>query len=470
MRTRNATGRLDRAAAAAVVVVASLTAAIASGGCNCGGGGGDDAGHDAGTSVDNLCAEWARRQCDHAIRCGQGLAGLFPVGGTFTALQQNRPNDVVAESERARCEAFIRSTKACRVLTASLRNGRSVYTAARFDACLASFFPSDTCARDLNQAALDCLDFSFATAATPPGGRCVLDGECAGGYCDGADVGAGQNTCGTCAALQDGGSCTRSAQCDPSAFYCGGGLCVPYRQVGDSCDPTRLDECAPGTVCALTGVAVPLARCAVARQEGESCVRNRYQCARSQFPPELICARVPVDGGAPADVCVKTFAASGGNCNVGETLPQPGFPPTPICLETEHCDTTLGRCVPRVPASGAATATPQCVPGTRHLNGSCVPFSDLDGACSGDADCKNLLTCRGTGGRCATQWLLPGEAGCTTSRPSATAVKPCAEGWCDLGAAAPACVGWKPAGESCAAADECQSDSCGAACAAACWD
>lgn len=469
MRSRNPTGRLGGAAAG--VIAACLTAAIASGGCNCGGGGGEDAGQDAGTTIDNLCAEWARHQCDHAIRCGQGLTGLFGAGGPFAALQQNRANDVVAESERARCEAFVRTTKACRVLTESLRAGRSVYTAARFDACLASFFPSDTCARDFNQAAIECLGFDFATAATALGGSCVSDTECLAGFCAGADVGAGQNTCGTCTAYLDGGGCTRSAECDPSASYCSAAsACVPYRQVGDTCDPTRQDECGPGNVCALTGVAFPPARCAVARQEGDSCIRNRYQCARTQLPPELICAQATLPDGGSGDLCVKTFAGNGQRCNVGETLPVPGFPPTPICLETEYCDTTLNRCVARVPASGAATATSQCTPGTQHLNGFCVPFADLDGGCSGDADCKNLLTCRGTGGRCATQWLLPGETGCTTSRPTATAVKPCAEGWCDLGAAAPACINWKAVGETCTATDECLSDACGTSCDDACWD
>lgn len=439
-------------------------------GCSCGDGGGPDGG-DSGTPLDELCARFAAAQCDFAIRCGQGIFGAF--GGPFAALQQGRPNGVVAASERARCEAFIRSEPACTRLVQSLKAGRSTYSAERLDACLSDLFPQG-CARDLNRAGAECLDFGFAVPATAPGGLCESDFECQGGYCEGAGRDSGV-VCGTCAPHKDGGACPRGVECG-EGLYCtpqgDAGQCQPRKGLAETCDLTRLDECGPGLVCAFSGTpGLSLPRCTTARVEGEGCTVNKLECARTQLPPELVCARAPADAGAPAAVCVKTFSPPGGPCDVGDDLTAAGLPPTPICPETEYCDTALDRCVPRKSDGAGCASDGECAAGTRCLSttGTCTAYAGADGGCGVDSDCQNLLTCRGTGGRCSTQWLLPGEPSCSTSRPTASAVRPCAEGYCDRIGTVPACQGLLPDGAPCEGPEECQSQSCNVTCQAACW-
>ncbi|HVE85979.1 MAG TPA: hypothetical protein VND93_24150 [Myxococcales bacterium] len=454
------------------VVLAAAAAAwmLSASGCSCGGGGGQDGGPDSGTPVDLLCPRFAAAECDFAIRCGEGFFGAFGFG-PFAVLQQQRPNDAVAASERARCEAFVRTEPACRQLTASLQAGRSTYSAARFDACLATLFPPGTCARDLNQASAQCLSFSFATPAAAPGSTCWSDFECQGGYCDGARSDGGETACGTCAELKDGGACPRGVECEPAGSYCAqvgdAGQCLPRKALADGCDLTRLDECGEGLVCAWSGApGLSLPRCTTARLEGEGCTVNKLECLRTQLPPELVCARA--DGGA---ACVKTFAPPGGDCNVGDGLASAGLPPTPICPEPEYCDTAQERCVPRKADGAGCASDGECQAGTRCLSttSACAAYSDTDGGCGVDSDCRNLLTCRGTGGRCSTQWLVPGESSCSTSRPTATATRPCAEGSCDRTGTVPTCQALLGEGQTCGAPEACESGTCAGSCQGACW-
>jgi hypothetical protein len=437
-------------------------------GCQCGDGGGPDGG-DAG-EVDRLCQRFAEAECDFAIRCGEGFFGAF---GPFAVLQQQRPNGVVAASERARCEAYARSEPTCVRLTASLKAGRSSYDAPALDACLRDVFPAGTCARDLNRASADCLSFAFSAPATPPGSLCSEDGECAGGWCDGLATDAGGRVCGTCAAYRDGGACPLGVECEPTGYWCApladGGECQPRKALADPCDLTRFNECGPGLVCAWSGApGLSLPRCATARRAGEGCTVNKLECQRTQLPPELVCARAP-DAGSAA--CVPTFAAPGGACNVGDDLTAAGLPPTPVCAETEYCDTAQNLCVPRKGGGVSCAADRECAAGTRCLatTGACTAYSDTDGGCGVDSDCRNLLTCRGTGGRCSTQWLLPGESNCTTSRPTAQATRPCAEGFCDESGPVPTCQLLLADGEACEGPEACQSQGCDVTCQPACW-
>jgi len=440
--------------------------------CSCGGGGVPDGG-DSGTEVDQLCQRFATAECDFSIRCGEGFAALF---GPFAVLQQQRPNDLVAASERARCEAFVRSEPTCIRLTAGLKAGRSAYSAASLDACLTSLFPADTCARDLNRASADCLSFSFAAPATPPGSLCEDDGECIGGYCEGAQTDAGGRVCGACSAYRDGGACPRGVECEPSGYYCApsgdAGACLPRKALADVCDITRVGECGDGLVCAWSGAPLlSIPRCTTARREGEGCTVNKLECLRTQLPPELVCARPSGDAGAASATCVKAFAPSGGACNVGDDLTTAGLPPTPVCPETEYCDTAQDLCVPRKGEGVGCAADRECAAGTRCLSttGTCAAYADTDGGCGVDSDCRNLLTCRGTGGHCATQWLLPGESSCSTSRPTATATRPCAEGQCDQSGTVPTCQPLLADGEACGGPEACQSQGCDVTCRPACW-
>jgi hypothetical protein len=449
-------------------MMAAVAAVLATSGCDCSGGGGADGG-DSGTAVDLVCRRFAEAECDFAIRCGEGFFGLF---GPFAVLQQQRPNGVVAASERARCEAFVRSEPACLRLVASLKAGRSTYSAERFDTCLQDLFPQ-TCARDLNRASDDCISFAFAAPAVEVGGRCDDDGECAGGYCDGAGSDAGGRSCGTCAALRDSGPCPRGIECEPEGFYCAqvsdAGECRPRKTLAEPCDLTGLDECGPGLVCAFSGApGLSVPRCTTARLQGEACTVNKLECLRTRLPPELVCARTLADGGA---ACAPLFSPPGGACDVGDSLATAGLPPTPICPETERCDTALDRCVPRQAAGDTCAGDGECAAGTRCLSttGTCTAYSDTDGGCGVDADCLNLLTCRGTGGRCLTQWLLDGETGCSTSRPTAQATRPCAEGFCDRTGTVPACRPLLADGEACQGPEECRSQGCDATCQVACW-
>jgi len=446
-----------------IVAVSALAQA-----CSCGGGGGPDGG-DSG-EVDQLCQKFAAAECDFSIRRRGLRAALF---GPFAVLQQQRPNDLVAASERERCEAFARSEPACVRLTASLKAGRSAYSAAALDACLKVVFPADTCARDLNQASADCLSFSFAAPATPVGSLCEDDGECAGGYCDGAQTDAGGRTCGACAAYRDGGTCPRGVECEPSSSYCApsgdAGACQPRKSLADVCTITQVGECGDGLVCAWSGAPlISIPRCTTARREGEGCTVNKLECLRTRLPPELVCARAPDAGSA---VCVKAFAPPGGFCNVGDDLTAAGLPPTPVCAEPEYCDTAQDRCVPRKGDGVGCANDRECAAGTRCLSttGACVAYSDTEGGCGVDSDCRNLLTCRGTGGRCRTQWLLPGESSCSTSRPTATATKPCAEGYCDPSGTVPTCQPLLADGQPCDGPEACQSQGCDVTCQPACW-
>jgi len=447
-----------------------MLAALLAPGCDCGGGGGQDGGEDSGTPVDQLCPRFARAECDFAIRCGAGFASAL---GPFAVLQQGRPNDVVAASERARCEAYVQSEPACLRLVASLKAGRSTYSAGRFDTCLQDLFPAD-CARDLNRASEDCLDFGFAVPATPPGALCESDLECLDGYCEGAGRDAGA-ICGTCAPWKDGGACPRGVECDPAGYYCAppgdAGQCLPRKSLADPCDLLLPGECGPGLVCAFSGTpGLSLPRCTTARLEGEGCTVSKLECQRTQLPPELVCARLPGDAGLPA-ACVRTFSPPGGPCNVGDDLTAAGLPPTPVCPETEYCDTALDRCVPRKPDGTACASDAECAAGTRCLSstGTCTAYADTDAGCGVDSDCRNLLTCRGTGGRCSTQWLLPGEPSCSTSRPTASATRPCAEGYCDRSGTLPTCRPLLPDGAACDGPEQCLSQGCDVTCQAACW-
>ncbi|HZN94100.1 MAG TPA: Dickkopf N-terminal cysteine-rich domain-containing protein [Myxococcales bacterium] len=449
-----------------------MAAVLAVSGCDCGGGGGPDGG-DSGTPLDLLCSRFAAAECDFAVRCGEGFFGFF---GPFAVLQQQRPNGVVADSERARCEAFVRTEPTCLRLVASLKAGRSTYSAERFDACLQDLFPAQTCARDLNRASADCISFAFAAPATAVGELCEDDGECAGGFCDGAGADAGVRTCGACAAYRDGGACPRGVECEPEGYYCAqvadAGECRPRKALADPCNLTSFDECGPGLVCAFSGApGLSLPRCTTARLSGQGCTVNKLECRRTQLPPELVCARASADAGTAA--CAPLFAPPGGACNVGDDLTAAGLPPTPICPETEYCDTAQSLCVPRRGDGAPCSGDGECAAGTRCLTttgaGACTAYSDTEGSCGVDADCKNLLTCRGTGGHCRTQWLLDGESSCSTSRPTAQATRPCAEGYCDRTGTVPACRPLLADGELCGGPEECRSQSCSTTCQAACW-
>jgi hypothetical protein len=409
----------------------------------------------------NLCAEYARRACDFYVRCHAEPSLFFDVTEDRAPSPPTPSNNQVAESERARCEARIASDRDCFELQESFRAQRATFDATKYSACQAALYPADTCSRDLNVLQELCLKTSFAKGASPVGGACRTDAECAGGWCNASGGG-----CGTCQPYVpvNGGACTRSAQCDPANSWCSrnAGACVPYRQSTEGCTLTDFNSCAEGLQCVVTfGIS---GRCTVGLDEGKACSMDRYQCKRSNRAlPELLCA--PQQGGS-GNICQKLQSAAGGPCGNGELIVPDLNDPNgglrgPLCPESQYCANNV--CTPKKPSAAPCAADAECSAGLRCIDTrsgrSCQPFATTGQACGATEDCENLLICAGS--TCAPDLALNGE-------PCPAGVS-CAQGFCDASGATPTCAAFKAVGAACAAHGECRSDACSATCQPACW-
>lgn len=434
-----------------------VVAIVSIAGCECGGEGKPDAGEPLYTA-ENFCSELAKRQCDFYVRCqADPTAAItdFDVVAEFG----NR----VPGTERARCEAALSSTQACRKIAATLAASRASINETRFTACLDVAWPTDYCARDAIAAVAACRNLQFLEPATDDGAACTFDRDCRSGFCNGAGV----DSCGTCAPPGgDGTACTRDAMCIATTHYCPGadgeaGTCTRFTALGQTCDAQDLnqEECGAGNVCAVGATITSGARCAVGRKEGDLCDLStqlpRLQCARSgRGVFELICASA-----ANGNRCVRTQSLPGGRCGTGE-ISVAGFTP-PLCPETQYCNAQT--CVDRLAAGATCTDDAQCAIGHRCVDpagGSatvCTALSDVGGPCASDAECLALLACDATSNTCQPRLALQSEA--------CDPVRTCAAGSCQSAACAP--LGDN--GATCSAASDCASGVCSTTCQAACW-
>ncbi len=404
----------------------------------------------------SICRQVAEKKCDYVIRCR-----------TEPNQNQNRVNDQVAASERDACIAFEANDPGCIVFSEGWKNGRATLDQAQYFQCVDAAYPASTCVRDLN-VVIRCASLPFIMPTTNPGGLCTNDLECRNGFCSITDGG----TCGVCEPYlnSDGGTapCNRDRQCDPARSYCPGADgttsasgCAPYKGIDAGCgfiaiELAQQEECGPGNMC--VGPVGPGTQrfCRPGKAEGDSCVMNRNECLRRGVSG-TVCA--PTSTG---NRCVKIANTTpGGACNTGDFNLIAGWP---FCLETEWCNTGTNTCQSRTPVGGACfLLSDTCVFGARCVavgggqGNRCVPYSDSDGGCDNDDQCKNLLRC--SAGSCHPAFSTIGE-------PCGVGLS-CAEGYCEVDGG---CVPLKADGTACSRDNQCQSYVCSTTCQDACWD
>jgi hypothetical protein len=247
---------------------------------------------------------------------------------------------------------------------------------------------------------------NIVSALVPVGGACVDSIEC------------------------EGGACAASAGCT--------GTCIPWALVGGACDGSNRPE----RTCDPTVHYCDIDTCARKKQPGSRC-NNDVECVF-----DYAC----VDGRCGDHPRIK----EGGRCG-------PGLPP---CRDGLFCDSTL-LCTKRLPAGAPCSVANACKDGLVCVAGSCVAWSDVDGACTAGSDATAPTGCpasqRCVGGRCV---LAVGQ-NATLAGPDRTcsANADCQSGlWCQgrlctyRSGVGGSCSG----GESCVDPLSCQVGQCGA--------
>ena len=177
--------------------------------------------------------------------------------------------------------------------------------------------------------------------------------------------------------LNQGAPCRHNVQCATS--YCqkapgaACGQCAFLAKEGESC--TEADQCGPGKVCSLCGVAASSATSLPTRKKGEAC-RCSADCAPNLQCSDSVCAPAGRKGDScaaahPCDSWAGLFCGSSGLCEeyrivaAGEACDVlRGI----VCSGGNEC--VQGRCVAREAAS--CTLDRDCLPSQVCAEGLCV--------------------------------------------------------------------------------------------------
>lgn len=154
-------------------------------------------------------------------------------------------------------------------LAASVSAGRLAYSQPQADACLA-YLDSSTCADPGGQSAPPpsptACDEVFV-GQVPNGDSCIMDRECANGYCAIGTV------------------------CP--------GSCAPFLAVGASCGAARTAAaCGPGNVCGWNGSDHVCVASTPAGGAGEACSNGFPRCAMGYYCLSGVCTPLVAEGGA----------------------------------------------------------------------------------------------------------------------------------------------------------------------------
>jgi hypothetical protein len=245
-------------------------------------------------------------------------------------------------------------------LAASVSAGRLAYSQSQADACLA-YLNSSTCAvgGQPSAAPFPACNQVFV-GQVPNGNSCVMDCECANGYCAigtvcpgscaaflavGASCGAARTTaaCGpgnfcawngsdhVCAVSTPPGgageSCSNGSSC-ATGYYCHSGVCTPVVAEGGVCTmpPFLTTECAAGLACGSDSRCHPIAGL------GQSCATSTCAIGFYCSAASHTCATPPTLGqdcsdanafcmdsyciGTTTKACVAGAVAVGDSCSV----------------------------------------------------------------------------------------------------------------------------------------------------------
>ena len=285
-------------------------------------------------------------------------------------------------------------------LGASASAGRLAYSQSQADACLASL-NSNTCADPGGQSAPPpspaACDQVFVGQVLN-GNSCIMDRECANGYC------AVGTTCP--------------------------GSCTAFLAVGASCGAAHTAAaCGPGNVCAGNPSDRACAASTPPGGAGEPCSNGYPQCATGYYCLSHICTPLVAEGG----VCTTSSPALAEECAVGlacgsdlrcHPIARLGEScATATCAEGFYCSAATHTCAepPRLGQDcsdakafcvdsyciGATTKT--CMAGAVAAGGTCRPYAGpasdpatLCAAFDGEMyfNCYNGSTCAPMGFRC----------------------------------------------------------------------
>lgn len=331
-----------------------------------------------------------------------------------------------------RCESYLGSGSIRRVyqpawchpgneaggrLDAALEAGTVVYDAEAATRCLRAL-ESVQCA-DFADELGRCHDEVWQPTL-PANGACAIDEECIDGRC------LREAECpGRCVAYG-----AVSAPCTDAFFDCRpelacvSGACAERRAVGESC--TNGGECAEGLLCRASV-------CAERPTLGEACEGSRgsgSDCAGS-----LVCVGGMCAEGATSGDCFSTPCAEGYRCDEDTLQCIAVAPPGGACTLDAQCPFTFfcdrGRCTALPIAGELCGEAPICAEGV-CMDGRCTLVEE-GGDCSAELDprvffdaCASGLYC-GSGSVC-TQRLAEG-ADCTTIR-YCIETHECRDGFC----------------------------------------
>lgn len=265
-------GKPSRFVSLLTVVFSTAALALGVAACDGGDGGGDGSHHGGAFTLDDICDQFAKKQCAAAKPCCES-SGI--------------------DYDKAGCEAAVRA--GCEEEVESVREGERTFSARRADACLADLqasyakcFMTGWEALAMSGRRLLCMTVFGGTTAE--GGACNDWPDCKQppdpskvAMCDFSTnecfirplmLGEGE-TCGAAGYP----TCTPGLFCDTSAYKPGiGGFCSKPKTVGATCENVDFDECGVGNICTN-----PLGRgtCVAARADGQHCSSDR-DCASKE--------------------------------------------------------------------------------------------------------------------------------------------------------------------------------------------
>lgn len=349
--------------------------ACAAGGAACSGSSGGPE-TSAAITLDNLCATFAKADCDRLQRCD---ALKPPIDRERCLFRQ----------EKVRCAPYAGALKR------AIDGGELTYSEPGARRC-----------RD-RISALDCaIGFDYDYFRDPAcadlaggqgraGARCSLPSSCASGlFC------RSPATCpGVCQALKGNNDpcspsepCTKDLFCAVTGMRCRGraGLNAPCEMAISG------SSCADGSFCDQSGVGTP--RCTVVRGRGNGCL-TPYECA-----PGLRCINSLCSGGMERDTCVTdadcggTLRCGGGRC-VAPALERAACASSKPCAEGLVCTSSaaMTACTKGLASGAQCSPTRPCYLG-RCVNGTCAVLIADQESCASTEECLPGRAC--AMGRC----------------------------------------------------------------------
>jgi hypothetical protein len=322
---------------------------------------------------------------------GYETAAAHAICQTFTTC-----GEVSASAENG-CEAGYHSILAGTgySLQDAVAAGRVAYDGDAAQACL-SYFSSLTCSFDaLGLDSSKCRN--IVIPKVQPGGMCLADQECVGGFCART---TGSTGCpGTCTVyIASGADCSAHfTGCAPTQ-WCdtanGNGVCTDLGAKGAACS---YGSCQSGLLCLDDGTGN--STCQPIPAMGQHC---SYQCG------------------------------AGLRCDLGTMTCQPQQKKGSACTDTTDCASGLG-----------------CAMSAELSSGTCQPFADLGKPCGALAPCASDATCDPLTNTC----IGMGGAGDDCSSASCGTFLIC-------DATTMKCVASSPAGSACTSDDDCETSYC----------